>query len=78
MQKGLHLPTQNERILDWLRSHETITTYEAMSELGVARLASRISDMKKQGYRFNKEFVTSKNRYGEKVSYVAYSLEEES
>jgi hypothetical protein len=67
---------QCERILKYLTDFKTITSAEAMSELGVYRLASRITDLKKQGYSIKKETVKAKNRYGEIVHFAQYSLEE--
>ena len=41
---GLHSnPTQNERILEYMRTEGSITQLDALKELGVMRLASRIS-----------------------------------
>lgn len=68
--------TQTERILQYLTDFKTITTAEAMTELGVYRLASRINDLKRQGYAIKKETIKAKNRYGETVHFAQYSLEE--
>lgn len=68
--------TQVTRILRYLEDNKTITSAEAMSELGVYRLASRISDLKKQGYAIQKTTVKRTNRYGEIVRFAQYSLEE--
>ena len=68
--------TQAERILQYLTDFKTITAAEAITELGVYRLASRISDLKKQGYAIKKETVKGKNRYGETTHFAQYSLEE--
>ena len=73
--KGLHIPTQNERIICFLEQHPEITSKEAMEELGIYRLASRISDLKKLGYRFTSKTVNKTNRFGEKTSFRAYSLD---
>ena len=67
-------PTQCERILRHLNDFGTITSREAMMEYGIYRLASRISDLKKQGYTFNVSFKTEKNRYGEPTSFAVYQL----
>jgi hypothetical protein len=45
-----------------------------MEEYGIMRLASRISDLKKQGVSIKTEIVSGKNRYGERTSYARYSL----
>lgn len=47
---------------------------EAWSELGITKLATRISELRKQGYVFGKTRKTSENRYQEKVAYMTYSL----
>lgn len=67
-------PTQNERILSYIEEYGSITQLEALNDLGVMRLASRISDLKRKGYNIISENVTIKNRYGEKCSIKRYSL----
>ena len=69
--------TQNERILRHLQDAGTIDPMTALKEYGIMRLASRISDLKRDGYAIKKEMVKGKNRYGESVSYAEYSLMEE-
>ena len=68
--------TQCEMILQHLEQYGSITAIEAMNEYGIARLASRISDLKKDGVRIQRKMVTAKNRFGESVSFAEYSLEE--
>ena len=41
--------TQTERVHQYMRDFGSITQLEAMADLGVMRLASRINDMKRQG-----------------------------
>ena len=69
--------TQNERLLRHLQDTGTIDPMTALKEYGIMRLASRISDLKRDGYAIKKEMVKGKNRYGESVSYAEYSLREE-
>jgi hypothetical protein len=49
---------------------------EAFNDLGVARLASRIHDLKGQGFNIVSETKTGKNRYGELTSFKVYRLAE--
>jgi hypothetical protein len=65
MAKVDHKPTQNERIISYLNEFGSITWLEAARDLGIARLASRICDLRKRGYEIESEFVTVKNRWGE-------------
>lgn len=66
--------TQYERIEKYLTDFSTITPLEAFRDLGITKLATRISEMKRKGYVFDQQLVTSKNRYGESCTYMQYSL----
>ena len=66
--------TQWERILRHLEDFGSITSLEAMTEYGIMRLASRIADLKGQGYDIVSERGSSKNRYGETTSFSVYRL----
>lgn len=69
-----HKPSQNERILDYMRKHGSITTLEAMYKLAVSRLASRICDLKRLGYPIHSTMVDVPNRYGEICRVKRYRL----
>lgn len=66
--------TQVDRILDYMKRFGSITPVQAMADLGVMRLAARISDIENLGYRVNRQMESGKNRYGEKTHYMRYSL----
>ena len=68
--------TQCDRILRHLRDYGTISSLEAITEYGILRLASRINDLKRQGYPITSETKSSKNRYGETTHYSVYKLAE--
>jgi hypothetical protein len=55
----------------------SIPTLEAFKDLGVARLASRIHDLKSMGYNITSEIKSSKNRFGEDAHFKVYRLAEE-
>lgn len=69
--------TQCERVLRHLQDFGSITSAEAISEYGIYRLASRISDLKKRGVPIKTEMVSGKNRYGESTSFARYSLKKD-
>lgn len=69
--------TQCERIIDYMEEFGSISTFEAFKDLGVARLASRIHDLKGMGYNITSEIKSSKNRFGETTYYKVYKLAEE-
>lgn len=66
--------TQSERVLAYIQQFGSITQYEALQDLGVMRLASRISDLKRQGVPIKGETITVKNRFEEDCYIKRYSL----
>lgn len=69
-------PTQKDLILDYLKRFGSITPMEAFYDLGITKLATRVSEMKAEGIKF--EIVTEKrkNRFGKTTHYARYSLKE--
>lgn len=67
--------TQAERVLDYMEQFGSITQLEALRDLGVMRLASRISDLKKQGYPIKSDTVAVKNRYEENCYIKRYFIQ---
>lgn len=66
--------TQCERIMRHLEDYGSITSAEAQMEYGIARLASRVSELRKLGFPIEREMVRGKNRYGEPTRYAKYTL----
>lgn len=66
--------TQAQRILDYMTEFGSITQFEAMRDLGVMRLASRISDLKKKGCAIQSDVVAVKNRFDETCYIKKYRL----
>lgn len=71
-----HKPTQNQRILDYIERFGSITQLDALKDLGVMRLASRISDLKRLGYPIISEIDKVENRFGEKCYIKRYKMKE--
>lgn len=69
-------PRQCDRIMRHLIDFGSITPMEALSEYGIMRLASRVSEIRKQGINIICEFETGKNRYGEATHWARYRLAE--
>ena len=69
------MATQNEDILWYVGEFSSITPLEAQVELGIMRLAARINELEKRGYRFRHEMVEFKSRHGRIGHYMRYSLE---
>ena len=68
---------QRQRIIDYIKQFGSITSKDAYDDLGITQLATRIKELKEQGYRFETKWGSSKNRYGEKVDFKRYFLEKE-
>ena len=66
--------TQCERVLAYMEENGSITQLSALNELGVFRLASRISDLRKHGYPITSNMEVVKNRFGENCRVKRYSL----
>lgn len=70
-------PTQCQQILEYMWLFGSITQMDALRDIGCMRLASRINDLKRQGFAIGRRMKTSKNRYGKDVSFAEYYLEED-
>ena len=68
-------PTQRERVLDYMRKYGSITTLDAVLDLGVLRLASRINEIKRIGIPIKKDWTRVKNRFGEDCKVLRYSID---
>lgn len=66
--------TQKERILEHLLNYGTITTWESFERYGDTRLSDKIFRLKKDGYSFDEEWISTKNRFGNSISYKKYIL----
>lgn len=66
--------TQHDRIINYLKAFGSITPMEAFMDLGITKLATRVSEMRRLGFEFEQKMEESTNRYGEIVRYMRYSL----
>ena len=63
------LKKQTEQIKTHLNQGHTLTAIEALEKFQCFRLASRIYDLKQEGYQINKIMITAEN----KKRYAQYS-----
>lgn len=66
--------SQCDRIVQYIEENGSITQLDALREFGCMRLASRISDLNRQGVPVRRTMETSKNRYGEPICYARYTI----
>ena len=64
-----------QRVLAYMSEHGSITGQQAINDLVMTELRSRISEIMRAGFPIRKEWQNSKNKFGETVSFVRYSLE---
>lgn len=69
--------TQCDRILKYMEDFGSITSREAVVDLGIMRLASRVHELRRNGYNIEDAFETAKNRYGEPTTYKRYWINKE-
>lgn len=65
--------TQCEKVLEFIKTHGSITARQAY-HMGIMRLASRISDLRRAGYKIKTEDVKVKNRDGSNSYIAKYSF----
>lgn len=64
-----------ERILNYILQHGSITTIQAVLDLGCCDLQHYIMVLKRD-YPITSEWISATNRYGEKVYFKKYMLGE--
>ena len=69
--------TQHTLILDYMREHGSITTYEAYEQLGITKLTTRISELRQGGFVIRQRTESGLNRYGKLVTFNRYWLVED-
>ena len=65
--------TQRELIHKYLDDFGSITPMDAFRDLGITKLATRISEMRSDGEEFKIDYEVSKNRYGKSCRFARYS-----
>jgi len=66
---------QNVKLLHALQHGAYLTSMEALQAYGIARLASRINELKNLGYNIKKKMIEVECRDGSTVHVAQYYLE---
>ena len=66
--------TQTEMVKNYMETHGSITPNDAIYQLGITRLAARISDLRRQGTKITATTEHGQNRFGEDRTYKRYRL----
>ena len=68
------MSNKQDRLMRYLQEFGSITSLEAISELGDTRLSATIFDLRQKGINIVSTPVTNTNRWGEKVTYAEYQI----
>lgn len=68
--------THHQRIFAYLEEFRSISPMEAFRDLGETKLSTRIGEMRRRGIEIDQAEEQGKNRYGDTVRYMRYSLRE--
>jgi len=66
--------TQKAKILRHLQEVGAITPVQAFFDYSIMRLATRIFELKEDGYDIETIMLKSENKFGEPVRYAQYKL----
>ena len=70
--------TQTKLVLQHLKEHGSITSYEAFKLYGVTRLSAKIYELRhKNGYSISSSLETVHTRLGHHATIAVYKLEKE-
>lgn len=64
------------RLMRYLHEFGSITSMDAIKELGDTRLATTVFELRRKGVNIISTSETNVNRWGEKVTYTRYVLQE--
>ena len=65
---------QSDRVMQYMKDFGSITPMDAAMDLGIMCLAERVRDLRNAGIEIKSTPEKGKNRYGDAVRYVRYSL----
>ncbi len=68
------MSSQIKRLLAHMEAGAEITPLQALSDLGIYRLAARIHVLRERGYKIRTDTLSVKNRYGDVCHIASYKL----
>lgn len=66
--------TQGERIVKYIADFGSISPMEAFMDLGITKLATRVSELRAEGVEIFDTWEEKANRYGDKARYKRYTM----
>ena len=65
---------QKKRILEYLKSGQSLNRLNSWSELGILECPARISELRAEGHDIKTKMISVTNRYNEKVRVAEWSI----
>lgn len=65
---------KTKAVLEWLQTHASISSMEAIRSFGATRLSAIIFNLRKRGYNIETVMVDGKDRFGNSMRYARYYL----
>ncbi len=66
--------TKTKAVLDWLKTHDSISSMEAIENFGATRLAAIIFNLRERGHDIETVRCSDTDRYGNVVRFARYHL----
>lgn len=66
--------TKTQAVLDWLKTHASISSMEAIRSFGATRLSAIIFNLRKKGYNIETVKCEGTDRFGNKMQFARYYL----
>lgn len=66
--------TKTQAILDWLKTHTSISSMEAIQSFGATRLSAIIFNLRKKGYNIETVTCEGRDRFGNPMRFARYYL----
>lgn len=68
------ITTQRQKIIKYIRERGSITSWEAYKYLGVTQFATRVKELKEEGYLFKTGWESKENKDGKIAKFKRYYL----
>lgn len=66
--------SQHDLIISYITAHGSITPMDAYGALGITKLATRVSELRRRGVEFEITMEKGHNKFGKAVRYARYRL----
>lgn len=66
--------TKTQAVLEWLRTHQSITSMEAIENFGATRLSAIVFNLRRRGHDIDMVWRDGTDRFGNHMRYGVYYL----